>query len=73
MTVDKVDKAGLSLKQKKAEVERAKEDVSRGGKECQGMEKELADIHKRREKVSDNDASSRSYRRKWSKEARYKD
>jgi len=49
--VDKVGKAGVGLKQKKAEIERATEDVKRGGRECQGMEKELVDIQKRREKV----------------------
>ena len=52
MAVDKVDKAGAGLKQKKAEVEAAKEDVKRGGRECEGMEKEVGEIQRRREKVS---------------------
>ena len=51
MTVDKAEKAGDTLKLKRAEVESAKEDVSRGGRECQGMEKELVETQKRREKV----------------------
>lgn len=51
LSVEKVEKAGKTLKQKKDEIERAKEDVTRGGRECQGMEKELLEIQKRREKV----------------------
>lgn len=51
LSVDKVEKAGDALKRKKVEIEEAKEDVSRGGRECEGMEKELAEIQKRREKV----------------------
>ncbi|RSH91525.1 Structural maintenance of chromosomes protein 2 [Saitozyma podzolica] len=50
LSVDKVEKAGDALKRKKVEIEEAKEDVSRGGRECEGMEKELAEIQKRREK-----------------------
>jgi structural maintenance of chromosome 2 len=51
LAVEKVEKAGVTLKQKKKEIETAKEDVVRGGRECGGMEKELAEIHKKREKV----------------------
>lgn len=51
MAVDKVNKAGQNLREKKAEIETAQEDLSRGGRECQGMEKELGEIQKRREKV----------------------
>lgn len=52
LAVDKVQKAALNLKKRKHEIDEAKEDVERCGRECQGMEKELADIHKKREKVS---------------------
>jgi chromosome segregation ATPase len=38
------------LKQKKKEIEVAREDIERGGRECQGMEKELAEIEARRAK-----------------------
>ncbi|WVQ94975.1 hypothetical protein IAU59_002067 [Kwoniella sp. CBS 9459] len=50
LTVDKADKAAASLKQKKRDIETAHEDVERGGRECKGMEEELNDIHKKREK-----------------------
>ncbi|WVR09681.1 hypothetical protein IAU60_006756 [Kwoniella sp. DSM 27419] len=50
LAVDKAEKAAHSLKMKKKDIETAKEDVTRGGRECQGMEAELAEIHKRREK-----------------------
>ena len=49
--VDKADKARESLKQKKLQLDLAAEEVSRGGRECQGMEQELGEIRKRREKV----------------------
>jgi len=51
VAVDMADKAGENLKQRTAEVEAAQEDVSRGGTECVGMEKETVEIQKRREKV----------------------
>jgi structural maintenance of chromosome 2 len=51
LAVDKVDKAGQSLKRKKEEIEGAKEDIARGGRECEGMENESKEIQKRREKV----------------------
>ncbi|WWD19905.1 hypothetical protein CI109_104374 [Kwoniella shandongensis] len=50
LAVEKADKAAESLKKKKRDIDVAKEDVARGGRECQGMEKELAEIHKKREK-----------------------
>ncbi|EIW72205.1 nuclear condensin complex protein [Tremella mesenterica] len=50
LAVEKAEKAADGLQKKKNEIETAKEDVSRGGRECQGMEKELAEIQKRREK-----------------------
>ncbi len=50
--VEKADKAVDSSKRKQSEVEGAKEDVARGGRECQGMEQELVEIQKRRDKVS---------------------
>jgi structural maintenance of chromosome 2 len=51
LAVDKTQKAGDNLKRKKAEIESTKEDISRGGTQCQGMEKELVDVQKRRDKV----------------------
>ena len=51
LAVEKADKAADSLKRKRADIDTAKEDISRGGRECEGMEKELAEIQKRREKV----------------------
>ncbi|KAK8853473.1 hypothetical protein IAR55_004180 [Kwoniella newhampshirensis] len=50
LAVEKTDKAAESLKRKKRDIDAAKEDVDRGGRECQGMEKELAEIVKKREK-----------------------
>ncbi|ODO05464.1 hypothetical protein I350_04514 [Cryptococcus amylolentus CBS 6273] len=50
LAVEKAEKAADGLKRKKKDIENAKEDVTRGGRECQGMEKELAEIHKKREK-----------------------
>lgn len=52
LAVEKTEKAADNLKRKKMEIETAKEDVARGGRECQGMEKELVEIQKRRDKVS---------------------
>lgn len=51
LAVDKVKKAEENLQAKKADIERAREDVERGGREVTGMEKELEEIHRRREKV----------------------
>ncbi|ORY22381.1 RecF/RecN/SMC [Naematelia encephala] len=50
LAVDKADKASKNLDARRKEIETAKEDVERGGRECQGMEKELLEIQKRREK-----------------------
>lgn len=51
LAVDKAEKAGVNLKEKKRAIEDAKIDVVRGRREVQGMEKEIAEIHKKREKV----------------------
>ncbi|KAK4685777.1 structural maintenance of chromosome 2, partial [Tremellales sp. Uapishka_1] len=50
LVVDKAEKSDFNLKQKQKDIQTAKDDVIRGGKECQGMEKELEDIQRRREK-----------------------
>ena len=55
LAVDKASKAATHLKQKKDAIEEAKSDVSRGGREVDGMEKEIADLHRKREKVSDRE------------------
>lgn len=47
---EKLEKAGGTLQQKRREIDSAKEDIARGGKECEGMEKELAEIEARRAK-----------------------
>jgi len=52
LAVDKAAKAATNLKQKKNAIQEAKDDVTRGGGEIQGMEKEIAELHKKREKVS---------------------
>ena len=51
LAVEKGEKAGESLKRKKGDIETAKKDIERGGRECEGMEKELKEIQKRRDKV----------------------
>ena len=80
LAVDKAEKAEQNLQQKKADIEGAKEDVARGGRECQGMEKEVVEIHRRREKVG-NPQQSDVYGlesdvsitcRSWPREAKYK-
>jgi structural maintenance of chromosome 2 len=53
LAVDKASKAAIHLKQKNNAIEEAKDDVARGGKEMQGMEKEIAELHRKREKVGD--------------------
>lgn len=68
LAVEKAEKATNNLKQKKRAIEEAKEDVSRGGREVQGMEREVTEIHKRREKVSLMVGSANG--RKWRKVAR---
>ncbi|TXT15793.1 hypothetical protein VHUM_00296 [Vanrija humicola] len=50
LVVDKLDKATGNIKQKKKDIENAKEDIERGGRECKGMESELAEIEARRAK-----------------------
>ena len=51
LTVDKAEKAAESLKRKKTEIETTKEGIEQGGRDVEGMEKELKEIQKRREKV----------------------
>lgn len=50
VVVDRLDKSADTIKQKKAEITRVKEDVERGGKECKDMEKEREEIETRRTK-----------------------
>lgn len=50
-TVEKAGKAAEIAKKKRKDIETAKSDITRGGKECHGMEKELEDIRKKKEKV----------------------
>lgn len=50
-TVEKAEKAAETVKKKRKDIETAKSDITRGGKECHGMEKELDDIRKKKEKV----------------------
>ncbi|ORX40472.1 P-loop containing nucleoside triphosphate hydrolase protein [Kockovaella imperatae] len=47
--VEKTEKAEAALKQKKRDIESVKEDVARGGRECEGMEQEVAELQKRRD------------------------
>lgn len=51
LAVDKAEKLAFNLKENKRAMEGAKEDVTRGGREVQGMEKEIAEIQRKREKV----------------------
>lgn len=53
LAVDKVKKAEEVLKRKKKDIEEQREEVDRGGRELGGMEKELGEINKRRDKVRD--------------------
>ncbi|OXG15252.1 nuclear condensin complex protein [Cryptococcus neoformans Tu401-1] len=48
--VEKAEKATETVKKKRKDIETAKGDIMRGGKECHGMEKELEDIRKKKEK-----------------------
>ncbi|KAK1922323.1 RecF/RecN/SMC [Papiliotrema laurentii] len=50
LAVDKAEKAAANLKQKQRAIEGAKEEVSRGGREVKGMEKEVEEIQRKREK-----------------------
>ena len=51
MTVERVEKATEGLSRRRTEIEGLKEDIMRGGKECEDMEGEVKEIQKRREKV----------------------
>ncbi|RSH76747.1 Structural maintenance of chromosomes protein 2 [Apiotrichum porosum] len=50
LVCEKVEKAAVTLQQKKEDIKGAKDDIERGGKECKDMEKELAEIEARRAK-----------------------
>ncbi|WWC72293.1 uncharacterized protein I206_106255 [Kwoniella pini CBS 10737] len=50
LSVEKAQKAAENLKSKKRDIQGAKEDVERGGRACEGMEKDLDEIRKKREK-----------------------
>ncbi|OCF77510.1 nuclear condensin complex protein [Kwoniella mangroviensis CBS 8886] len=50
ITVEKAQKAAENLKSKHNDITAAKEDVERGGRECQGMQEELEEIRRKREK-----------------------
>lgn len=52
LAVDKTEKAKENLNKAQRRVEECKEDIERGGKECAGMESEIKEIQKRRERVS---------------------
>lgn len=52
LAVDKAAKAATLLKQKEDAIQESKDDVTRGGQAVQGMEKEITDLHRKREKVS---------------------
>lgn len=54
VTVDKVEKAKEGLSRRQNEIAGLKEDIMRGGKECEDMEGEVKEIQKRREKVCFN-------------------
>ena len=49
--VEKTEKAEAALKQRKADIEGVKEDITRGGRECEGMEQEVLELQKRRDQV----------------------
>lgn len=52
LTCERVKKAADNLKRKEAEIMQAREAIARGGSEVKGMEKELGEIQRRRDKVS---------------------
>jgi hypothetical protein len=51
LSCERVKKAEENLKRKEAAITSARDAIAQGGSEVHGMQKELADIHKRREKV----------------------
>jgi structural maintenance of chromosome 2 len=51
LSVEKTEKAKENLAKAQRQVEECKEEITRGGKECEGMESEMKEIHRRREKV----------------------
>lgn len=74
LAVDKAEKAAANLKQKQRAIEGAKEEVSRGGREVKGMEKEVEEIQRKREKVrSFKQQCKRLHFRKWPKAGRSRD
>jgi structural maintenance of chromosome 2 len=52
LAVDKTEKAKENLEKAQKKVQKCKEEIERGGKECEGMESEIKEIQKRRERVS---------------------
>jgi structural maintenance of chromosome 2 len=59
VAVDKTEKAKENLARAQRKVQECKEEIERGGKECEGMESEIKEIQKRRERVSCFDRRSR--------------
>lgn len=59
VAVDKTEKAKENLARAQRKVQECKEEIERGGKECEGMESEIKEIQKRRERVSFFDRRSR--------------
>jgi structural maintenance of chromosome 2 len=51
VAVDKTEKAKENLARAQRKVQECKEEIERGGKECEGMESEIKEIQKRRERV----------------------
>lgn len=52
VSVEKTEKAKDNLEKAQRKVQEFKEEILRGGKECEGMESEIKEIQKRRERVS---------------------
>jgi structural maintenance of chromosome 2 len=52
LAVEKTEKAKQNLAKAQRKLEECKEEIERGGKECAGMESEMKEIEKRRERVS---------------------
>jgi structural maintenance of chromosome 2 len=51
LAVEKTEKAKDNLAKAQRQVEECKEEITRGGKECEGMESEIKEIQTKREKV----------------------
>lgn len=74
VSVDKTEKAKENLARAQRKVQDCKEEIEQGGKECEGMESEIKEIQKRRERVSCFDRRSRKELtdRNWQKVERYR-